>query len=52
VRKSIFKFTAPLISTYIREEWLRAGHKIKYSRYNHATITVPGEMFPQCLTTN
>jgi hypothetical protein len=35
----------------VREEWLRAGHKIKYSRYNHATITVPGDMFPQCLTT-
>ena len=32
-----------------REEWSRTGAKIKYPRYNHATITVPGDMFPQCL---
>jgi len=32
-----------------REEWVRTGSKIKFSRYNHATITVPGDMFPQCL---
>merc|ERR1719499_2119369 len=31
-----------------REEWVRSSHKIKYSRYNHGTLTVPGDMFPQC----
>ena len=23
--------------------------KIKYARYNHATVTVPGDMFPHCV---
>ncbi|XP_023322030.1 kelch-like protein 33 isoform X2 [Eurytemora carolleeae] len=32
-----------------KEEWSRSINKIKYARYNHATITVPGDMFPQCL---
>jgi len=31
-----------------REEWMRSPEKIKYSRYNHGTLTVPGDMFPQC----
>jgi len=34
-----------------REEWVRSVHKIKYSRYNHGTLTVPGDMFPQCAKT-
>ena len=33
-----------------REEWVKSENKIKYSRYNHATVTVPGDMFPQCNT--
>ena len=31
-----------------REEWLVSEKRIKYNRYNHATVTVPGDMFPQC----
>ena len=31
-----------------REEWSKNENKIKYSRYNHASVTVPGDMFPQC----
>ena len=30
------------------EQWIISEKKITYSRYNHATVTVPGEMFPQC----
>merc|ERR1712038_2057235 len=31
-----------------REEWVRSVHKMKWSRYNHGTLTVPGDMFPKC----
>lgn len=31
-----------------REEWVKTSEKLEYSRYNHASVTVPGEMFPQC----
>ena len=30
------------------EQWIISEKKLTYSRYNHATATVPGEMFPQC----
>ncbi|XP_059095761.1 uncharacterized protein LOC131890438 [Tigriopus californicus] len=32
-----------------QEEWVKSRLKLKYPRYNHATITVPGEMFPKCV---
>ena len=31
------------------EEWRKSPMKIKYARYNHATVTVPGDMFPHCV---
>ena len=37
-----------LPNTSHREEWVKSGGRIQYSRYNHASVTVPGDMFPQC----
>ena len=31
------------------EEWIKTDFKLKYARYNHATVTVPGNMFEQCI---
>ena len=31
-----------------REEWIRTDIRLKYQRFNHATLTVPGDMFPEC----
>ena len=30
------------------EEWKKSETKLDLARYNHATVTVPGDMFPQC----
>eukprot|EP00096_Caligus_rogercresseyi_P006745 TRINITY_DN2353_c0_g1_i1.p1 TRINITY_DN2353_c0_g1~~TRINITY_DN2353_c0_g1_i1.p1 ORF type:complete len:788 (-),score=160.43 TRINITY_DN2353_c0_g1_i1:106-2409(-) len=30
------------------EEWVKSNLTIRLPRYNHATVTVPGEIFPQC----
>jgi len=32
-----------------QEEWVKSPHELKYPRFNHGTVTVPGDMFPQCL---
>jgi len=34
------------------EEWITTPDTLKYPRYNHGTVTVPGEMFPQCTIPN
>merc|ERR1712172_34672 len=31
-----------------REEWRISPWKLQQARYNHGTLTVPGDMFPQC----
>lgn len=31
------------------EEWVKSNKQLKYPRYNHATVTVPGDLFPQCM---
>ena len=37
-------YVLPSCSMYIS----CSSHKIKYARFNHGTITVPGDMFPNC----
>ena len=32
----------------VREEWRISPWKLQQARYNHGTLTVPGDMFPQC----
>jgi len=31
------------------EKWVKTEYKLEFPRFNHATVTVPGEMFPQCV---
>jgi len=30
-------------------EWVKTNLQLEFPRFNHATVTVPGDMFPQCV---